>query len=312
MATRIIGKIEAIYPYDISLNEGVETAIKCSGPQGSQAIIYPPEKRENINIQNGRYLSKMRMDVTLDIDKKPVDKKLDQFFIQVFVEAAHTFLEETWLHTKLPNIDPYIPPQYVRIEYFQEDGSPFTNPETGNNYCEENHPPGIVLEKSDWEDICNNLSIGKRRDISEEWLCNARNMKYERRWDVAILLCAIACEYKVKRLCSLIMKRGEVPEELWETIVFDIRPRVMTYYEKILPRISSNSIKLPNDLKRRLNKLFTDRNKIVHTGLITTIMGNQPSADKIIRITDKHIQTTQKVIDWIDSQIANLNISPST
>lgn len=162
------------------------------------------------------------------------------------------------------------------------------------------------MEESDWEEIIENLAKGKVRDIGEEFLLNAKYMKSVRRYDAVVILCAVACEYKVRHCCDVLVAKKHIDWELWETLVKNLRPRVMVYYNKILPQLASSTMtESSNDkikkLPDRLEDLFEDRNRIMHTGYL--FRGTGLTADQVIQRIEKHIETTELVLDWLDSQI---------
>ena len=306
MVQMITGKFIAFYPYDILMKGDVSTSIRLSWPGLGEAILYPPENLNKKKLECGQYRSKMQMDITLDMNMRPSGYNFDQFFISKFVEFAYAFTSEAWFHTKIPEIDPYIGPRYIRVEYFDEGGSPFVNPKTGKNYYEEHIPRGAILEEADWQEITNNLVNGKVRDFGEHFLLNAKYMKSIRRYDTAIILCAVACEYKVRRCCDVLASKKKFDLGLWEMLVNSLRPRVMDYYNKIVPQLASSSMSASSDhrireLPKRLQKLFEDRNRIMHTGML--YRGTKIKPKKIIQLVDKHIETTELVLNWLDSQM---------
>lgn len=302
----VIGKIEATYSYDLLLRDDVESGIRLSWPGMGKAELYPLDKLEHSKLHHGQYGSKIRMEVTLDLSKKPAKYSIDQFFLAKFSEFAYLFTFEAWLHTRISDIDPHIEPRFIKIEYFKEDGTPFTNPETGKPSYEEDVIRGAILEKKDWEDITNNLVAQRKRDLGEEFLQNAKYMKSVRRYDAAIIFCAIACEYKVKFCCDFLASRNGINSKLWEVLIKNLHPRVMYYYKKILPELLQAKISDLNDgqfeeLLQRLEDLFEDRNRIMHTGML--FKGTKINPDEIIKTIDKHIETTELSLSWLNEQL---------
>lgn len=306
--TMITGKFEAIFPFDLMLKGQVSNSIRLNWPGLGHAELLPPDNVEDRSLECGQYGSKMRMIVSLDIGKKPAELKIDQFFIHKFIDLSFTFLTESWIHTRMPEIDPYVGPKYIKVEYFNEQGTPFTNPETGKNYHEEHIPRGVILEVTDWDEITDNLVNNKIRDLGEHFLLNAKYMKYVRRYDFSIILCAIACEYKVKLCCDTLISKKRFNRGLWSTLTKSARPGpgVMEYYNKIITQLSGSSPKNSTDaqikeLPKRLQTLFKDRNRIMHTGML--FKGLNITPNQVNQKVDEHIETTELALRWLNSLI---------
>ena len=306
-ANMVTAEYDAIFPYDVLMNEAVTEAITYEWPGLGKALIYAPELVDIKKLREGHYGSKQRIDVTLDIKQIPTTSKLDSFFAEKCITVLSSFLLEVWFHTKAPQVDPLLQPIYITCKYYDSTGSPYINPDTGKSSYEAQLPRGVILSKTSWNEIAANLSSGKPRDWAETVLLSARSMRYVNRPEMAILLSAIACEYKVKHLCDLLAKRSKVPQNLWHTIEkLHLR---FTEYQDIMRSLGIASMKRSPDnkiraLPKRLETLLGHRNIIAHRGTIQGYKGKIYDSKEFFSLTDADIETAEQFVSLLDVQQA--------
>jgi hypothetical protein len=307
-ANMVTAKYEVMYPFDIVLEEKVSEAIAYTWKGLGEGVIYAPELIDIKKLKEVHYGSRLRLDVTLDINKKPAELKLDTFFAEKGIEALTRFLIEVWFYTKKPDIDPHIHPTFIACKYYDSTGSLFINPDTGQTSYEAPLPRGVVLSKDGWNVVATNLLADKRTGLDEALLLEATCMKYMNRPQIGIILAAIACEYKVKHVCDILAKKKKVPEKLWNAVVEKLRPRFKEYQEIMrslgITLMSSSSDPKIKALPSRLGDLFQHRNWIVHRGSIQGYKGKEFTANEVFLLAEHGIETAEQFVGWLDSQEA--------
>jgi hypothetical protein len=219
---------------------------------------------------------------------------------------------EVWFYTGAPEIDPHLNPIFISCKYYDPTGSPYINPETGKSSYESQIPRGIVLNKDGWKTVVTNLLKGKKRNFDEIALLNARCMQNINRHEIAILLAAIACEYKAKYLCDLLIKKKKVPVQVWNVVVDKLRPRFIEYQE-IMRNLGISSMRSSSDpkikaLPRRLENLFQHRNQIAHRGSIQGYKGKRFTGTQVLDLAKVDIETAEQFVTWLDLQKVAVDI----
>jgi len=309
-ANMVTAKYEAIFPFDILMEERVSEDLSYEWKGLGEAVLYTPELVDIKKLKEGHYGSRLRIDVTLDINKKPAEFKLDRFFAEKCIELLSSFLLEVWFHTEAPDIDPHLHPIFITCKYYDSTGSLFINPDTGQSGYEAPFPRGVVLNKDGWKAVATNLLASKRRDLAKVLLLNAKRMKYVNHPEIAVLLATIACEYKVRYVCDLLAKKKKVPEKLWNTVAQKLRPR-FTEYQQIMMSLGIASVKSSSDPKIRalantLEDLFGHRNMIAHRGSIQGYKGKQFTANEFFAIAEADIEVAKQFVSWLDLQVASV------
>jgi hypothetical protein len=307
----ITAKCEAIFPYDILMGEKVSGALSYEMRELGEVVIHAPELADINKLKEGHYGSRLRIDVTLDINKKSAELPLDRFFTEKCLSVLSAFLIEVWSYTKAPEIDPHLRPIFFKCRYYDSTGSPYINPDTGQSSYEKQLPRGLVLSKDTWDEVAANLLAGKRRDLAEIALLNARCMQDLNRPEIAILLAAITCEYKVKHTCDLLAKKKKVPVKVWNAVVDKLRPTFREYQE-IMRSLGITSMRSSSDpkikaLPHRLDELFKHRNQIAHRGSIQGYKGKQFAAKQVFSLAKADIETAEQFVSWLDMQQGAIN-----
>jgi hypothetical protein len=301
MNTKMVeAKYEVIFLFDIMLGEKVSKDISVKWEGLGEAVIHAPELLDPKKLKEGSYRSKLLVDVTLDTDARPAEVELDVFFVEKCTQALVLFLFEAWHYSSTPAVDPFIHPIYISCQYYDLTGSAFVNPDTGKSSYERQYPRGIILDRQDWDAIINNLATGKVRDLAERILLEARCLEYTNRFEIAILVAAMACEYKVKSVCTRLARKKGVPNEFWDMLVDKIRPPVWRYYEDIIVVLGMSP--MSKSLSEKLKQLFSHRNKIAHFGTIRGYSDKQLTGKEIQALAGEDIQTAEQFVSWLDSQ----------
>jgi hypothetical protein len=298
-------KYEVICPFDILMIETVSKDIMLKWEGLGEAVIHAPELLDPNKLKEGSYRSKLFVDVTLDTGAKPAEVELDVFFVEKCTEALVHFLLEIWHYSRQATIDPFIHPVYISCRYYDLIGSPFVNPDTGESSYVRQYPRGIVLDKQDWDAIINNLATGKVRDLAEWTLLQSKSLKQNNRFEIAILVAAIACEYKVKSVCTRLAEKKGVPNEFWDMLVDKMRPPVWRYYEDIVVALGMSP--MSKSLSEKLKQLFSHRNKIAHLGTITGYSDKPLTGKEIQALAEEDIQTAEQFVRWLDTQEIAIN-----
>jgi hypothetical protein len=76
----VTAQYTAIFSYDILMQEKVSEAISLHWEGLGEAVIIAPELIDINKLKEGHYGSRQRIDVTLDISKKPDATGLDTFW----------------------------------------------------------------------------------------------------------------------------------------------------------------------------------------------------------------------------------------
>ena len=297
-------KYEAVFPFDILMKETVSKDIVMKWEGLGQAVIHAPELIDSKKLKEGRYRSRLLADVTLDVDTKPADLSFDRFFGEKCIEALIAVLIEMWHHTKALTLDPHLPPIFAHCDYYDSTGSPFVSPDTGRSSYEEQLPRGMVLSRNDWKTVGDNLATGKRRNLDETLLLDAMAMYAANRPELAIVLVAMACEHKVKYVCTRLAEKKGIPNEFWDMLVNKMRPPVRRYYEDIMVELGVSPI--DSSLLKRLKQLFDHRNNIAHFGTIRGYASAPITPEELFSLADLDIRTGQQFLRWLDLQETTL------
>lgn len=307
--TNITAKYEIVFPFEIMLSEESDRLLEFSYQSIGKVIIHPPDLINNRSSVKGRFGASVHIDVVLDIDKKPINDDFDLWFFSKCAEIMTHYVATVWLHSKLTGIDPYVQPIYIKCQYLDDQGNAFINPVTNQSLYEKSIPQGLVLSKDEWINVGNSLISNEQIDLGEVLILNAKMMLSQNRFDMAIIVAAIACEYKVKASSTNIAMKKGVPKELWDVIVEKLKPRASQYFDDIMPSLGINPLKNSTDpnikkLPSKLEALFSDRNKIVHFGTSAGYKGTTKSGLDMQSLATEHVQTAEQFIMYISSQEA--------
>jgi len=307
---RITGKFSIQMPFEILMAEEEQRLIVDHRTPGREAKLYPPPKIEKERLKQGRFGANIRLDITLDIDKRPPTQKFDQYFVKHGVTALTDFLAALWLQTGSEDLDPFAPPLYLKCEYYDGEGNLFKNPDTSLTYFEAQLPHGAVIEKTEWEQLARNLQQRTAYSYSRYYVLKSKKAVRGNSFPEAVLLAALACEVSVKELATKLAQQRKLPEELWRTVVEDIRPHVMTYFDNILQALGADSLEHPKTdkktakaLRNNLLELFKYRNRIAHLGRFEGLAQRRMTAQEQKSLAERLIRTTEEAISWAERQV---------
>jgi hypothetical protein len=292
---KITAKYEIAFPHEVLAVEEIKGLTLLKTDHQMEITVKPPELRDESRLQMGRFGSLLRLDVTLDIDKKPGRQLLDVYFWDKCASFLTTFMLQLWVMTKTDNIDPFQAPIFVKWSYLDSAGNEFVNPETGKSTSEANYPCWVGLTRKTWKEVIDSVVNPKYIDEANIWLLHAKRALKTNHHDQAIIYAAIACELSIKRLADKLAKEGEVGEELWGYLTDMVRPRVMTYLHNVIPALGGDSLRKSNKkLLGEVERLFEHRNKLVHHGY-------QRGVKEIVRYAPRSIQVSEQVLNWVES-----------
>lgn len=307
---RITAKLSVEMPFELLMKEEVKRPIVDLRAPGREVKLYPPPKIEKEQLKQGRFGANIRLDVTLDIDEKPPKQAFDQYFIEHGLEVLCDFMVALWLQTGSEDLDPLTPPLYLRCEYYDAKADPFKNPDTGLTYFEYHGPRGAVIGEAEWEQLATNLQRRTAYSFSRYYILKSKKALRGNSFPEAVLLAALACEVSVKEAATRLAQQRGLPEEFWRTVVEDIRPHVMTYFDDILQALGADSLEYPKRdkkttkaLRKNLLDLFKYRNTIAHLGRIEGLERRWMTADEQRSLADRLIKTGEEAVSWAEHQV---------
>jgi len=307
---RITAKLSVQMPFEILMKEEDKRFIVDRRVPEREVKLYPPPKLEKEQLKQGRFGANIRLDITLDIDEKSSAQAFDQYFIEHGLGALTDFLVALWLQTGLEDLDPLAPPLYFRCEYYDAEGNPFKNPDTGQTYFEYHGPRGALIGKTEWEQLATNLQQRTAYPFSRYYILKSKKALRGNSLPEAVLLAALACEVSVKEAATRLARQRGLPDKFWRTVVEDIRPHVMTYFEDILQALGADSLQRPKRdkktakaLHKNLLDLFKYRNRIAHLGIIEGLKQRRMTADEERSLANRLIKTAEEAISWAEHQV---------
>jgi hypothetical protein len=307
---RITAKLSVQMPFEILMKEEDKRPIVDLRAPEREVKLYPPPKVEKEQLKQGRFGANIRLDVTLDIDEKPLTQAFDQYFIEHGLGALSDFLVALWLQTGSEDLDPLAPPLYLRCDYYDAKGNPFTNPDTGVTYFEYHGPHGAVISKTEWEQLATNLQRRTAYSFSRYYILRSKKALRGNSFPEAVLLAALACEVSVKEAATRLAQQRGLPDKFWRTVVEDIRPNVMTYFDDIIQALGADSLEYPKRdkktakaLRKNLFDLFKYRNRIAHLGRIEGLERRWMTADEQRSLAEHLIKIAEEAISWAERQI---------
>lgn len=310
---RITAKFDIEMPFEILMEEEENRPIVDHRVPGRETKLYPPPKIEKERLERGRFGSTIHLDITLDIDEKPLTQAFDQYFIEHGLEALSNFLVALWLQTSSEDLDPFAPPLYLKCDYYDDKGNLFKNPDTGRTYYEYHGPRGAVISKAEWEQLATNLQEGTAYSFSRYYILKSKKALRGNSFPEAVLLAALACEVSVKEAATRLAQQRALPKKFWDTVVEDIRPRVMTYFDDILQALGADSLEHPKKSKKNykalrsgLLDLFKYRNRIAHLGRIEGFERRWMTADEQRSLAERLIKIAEEGISWSERQVKGL------
>lgn len=292
---KITAKYQIALPHEVlAVEEIKDLALLQMGSQ-MEIAVKPPELRDESRLQMGRFGSLLRLELTLDIDKKPVGQLLDLYFLDKCTRFLATFILRLWITTETDRIDPFQAPIFIKWSYFDSAGNEYVNPETGKSTSEAHFPCWVGLTRKTWEEVIDSIVNPTYIDEAKVWLLHAKRALKTNHPDQAIICAAIACEVSIKRLADKLAKEGETQEELWRYLTDKVRPRVMTYLQNVIPTLGGDNLPKSNKkLFRAVERLFEYRNKLVHHGYQRGVKG-------MLKYAPKGIQVSEEVLNWVAS-----------
>lgn len=309
----VTAKFDIQMPFEILIEEEENRPILDLRVPGRKAKLYPPSKIEKGQLERGSFGATIRLDITLDIDKKPPAQQFDQYFVEDGLKTLSDFLVALWFQTGSEDLDPLAPPLYLKCAYYDNKGNPFKNPDTGLTYFEYHGPRGTVISKAGWEQLVTNLQQRTAYSFSRYYILKSKKAFRDNSFPEAILLAALACEVSVKEATTRLAQERGLPEEFWRTVVEDIRPSVMTYFDDILPALGADSLEHPKKnkkdckvLRSGLFELFRYRNKIAHLGRIEGFERRWMTADEQRSLAEHLTKIAEEGISWAEHQLKGL------
>jgi len=305
----ITAKFNIQMQFEILMEEEEDRPIVDLRVAGREVKLYPPPKIEKGKLERGRFGSSIRLDITLDIDRKPPTVKFGDFFIECGLEWLANFLVALWFQTGSADLDPLAPPLYARCDYYDDKGNLFKNPDTGLTYFEYHGPLGAVISKAGWEQLSTNLQQGTAYSFSRYYILKSKKALRSNSFPEAILLAALACEVSIKEAATKLAQKRGLPEEFWRTVIEDIRPHLITYFDDILPALGAESLEHPKKerkttraLRKNLLDLFRYRNRVAHLGRIEGFERKWMTADEQRSLADHLIKIAEEAISWAERQ----------
>jgi len=307
---RTTGKFSIQMPFEILMEKEEERLIVDRRTPGRVAVLHPPPKIEKERLKQGKFGANIRLDITLDIDKRPPTQTFDQYFVKHGITALSDFLVALWLQTGSDDLDPFAPPLYVRCDYYDAQGNPFKNPDTGQTFFEAHLPHGAVINEAEWEELMSNLQKQTTYFLSRYYVLKSRKALRGNSFPEAVLLAALACEVSVKEAATRLAKQRGLPMKFWRAVVEDIRPHVMTYFDDIIQALGADSLEHPKSdkkaskaLRKNLSDLLKYRNRIAHLGRFEGLGQRSMTAQEQKLLSERLIKTTEEAISWAERQV---------
>jgi len=292
---KVTAKYEVAFSHEILATEDIKVPARLKMGDQAEITIEPPELVDKNRLQTGRFNSLLRLDVTLDIDKKPGGQLLDVYFWDKCTSFLTAFILRLWITTGTDNIDPFQPPVFVKWSYFDSAGKEYINLETGKAKDEIHFPSWVGLTRVLWDRVIDDMVKGI--PVAEErlWVLFAKRALTTNHHDQAVILAAIACELSIKRLADRLAKDKKVKKELWNYLVDAVRPRVRTYLQNIIPALDGQKLS-KNDKKlfAGVERLFKYRNRLMHRGY-------QGRPREIHDYAPQGVAVAEQLLRWVEN-----------
>lgn len=156
--------------------------------------------------------------------------------------------------------------------------------------------PEAPLTKEKWIKLGNEIKSGFDTELWEDFLIDAKVALDEEDLNRATIYTAIGCEIFIKEYTEKAAKEKGVSEIFWEYLNNpNTETRVLTYYDQVLHLVKGHSMKKENaENYNRLKRIFSARNKIMHTGKIPPSW----NSDRI-RQHQEDIKQVEQTISWV-------------
>jgi len=258
-------------------------------------IIYPPSYKEGEAAGESQWqeVNTLSVDITTDVDSSVGE---NEFFAKMSTEMReHVYRFLRLARRKVPG-SPFPLPSQIPYHVSYERG----NSKLGWQLLAGAHitvkiiPNEASVTQESWLELGEELASGLDTELWEDFLLDSKVALGEDSLIRGVLYAAIACETFIKRYTRKIAYMRGVSKEFWEYLSSqEPEIRAIRYYGPILHLVTGHSLEKENkELYKSLNRLFHERNKIMHEG-------KRSFSDEEQHRLGNDIREAEQAISWV-------------